>query len=344
MSELESWTSEKQSAYLYAIVARSEKDPKKKKLFSELAAAAENQAAMWEKKLKNTEKTPFFYRPDCRTKLVGWLLKYISPERLRFILSALKVRGMSVYSNSLTQQAYYHADTHLEQRHKGLNTAGNIRAAVFGVNDGLVSNVSLLLGVVGGNANHHIIVLSGVAGLLAGACSMAAGEYISMRSQKEFFEYQIALEKEELEFYPGEEAAELAIIYQARGIPKEEAKQLAEVIISNPDRALDTLAREELGLNPNELGSPVGAAVASFFAFAIGALIPLLPFLFGEFKWNLGTSIGLTAISLFSIGAILSLFTNKNALFSGLRMLLIGVLAGSLTYVIGWLIGAGIGI
>jgi VIT1/CCC1 family predicted Fe2+/Mn2+ transporter len=174
--------------------------------------------------------------------------------------------------------------------------------------------------------------------LLAGAFSMGSGEYISVRSQREMLEYQLALEKHELDTYPEEEAAELALIYTARGLPKDEAKKVADLLIQNPDKALDTLAREELGINPDDLVSPWGAAISSFVSFTLGALIPLLPFLFSHSHYNLFISIGLTAASLFVIGASLSLFTQRNPWWSGIRTLLIGIAAGSITYVTGaWL-------
>lgn len=338
MAILKNWQEEKRSAYLYRKVANREMDITRKKLFLDLANSADKQAAIWEEKIKETEKQQsFVYKPDIRTRIVGHLIQFFGVEPVRFILAAMKVRGMSVYS--ALQVGSHAASTHLESRHKGLNTAGNFRAAVFGVNDGLVSNMSLVLGVVGANADHHFILLSGIAGLLAGACSMAAGEYISMRSQREFFEYQVELEKEELELYPEEEAAELAYIYRARGVPADEAKKMANLIVSNPDRALDTLAREELGLNPNDLGSPIGAAVASFLAFAFGAFIPLIPLFIYSGNSALFYSIGLTGVALFVIGGTLSLFTNRSAILSSLRMLFIGALAGGLTFLIGKWIG-----
>lgn len=343
MSAMENWSEEKRSAYLYQIIAKQEQDAIHKKLFSELAVAANKQAHIWEYELKKSgQSVPSQYLPDIRTKFVGWLVHIFGTKRLRFILSAMKVRGMSVYLGEHVHEKLVTAVPQHENRHKSMTTAGNLRAAVFGVNDGLISNVSLILGVAGASANHYFIILSGIAGLLAGACSMAAGEYVSMRSQKEFFEYQIGLEKSELEEYPEEEALELALIYEARGLPKEEAERLANVIISNPEHALDTLAREELGLNPDELGSPWGAAISSFLSFGIGAIIPLIPFLLGDFAWNLVISICLTSVTLFVIGATLSLFTSSNALKSGLRMLLIGWMAGALTYGIGKLIGVSI--
>lgn len=333
MSALKNWGEEKQSAYLYRLVAAREKDPTRIKLFLELADSADKQALLWMRQLPEQVAD---YRPDFRTRLVGWMVRWFHIKQVRYILSAMKVRGMSVYAGVPNAHT---ATSHLESRHKGIGSAGNLRAAVFGVNDGLISNLSLLLGIVGANAPHDVIVLSGIAGLLAGACSMAAGEYISVRSQREFFEYQIQLEKEELDLYPEEEAAELACIYRARGLPKDEAKKLADYVISQPEKALDTLAREELGLNPAELGSPWGAAISSFISFALGALIPLAPFLLGHFVFNIGISIGLTALALIFIGAVLSLYTNRSAWMGSLRMLFIGFIAGTSTYMIGKLVG-----
>jgi len=207
----------------------------------------------------------------------------------------------------------------------------------------LVSNASLILGVAGASADAGIILLSGVAGLLAGAFSMAAGEYVSVRSQREMYEYQIGLERDELNAYPDEEAKELALIYEARGLGWDEAKHLADSMIADPERGLDTLAREELGLNPDELGSPFGAAAFSFLSFAAGALIPLLPFLFGRGPSTLIVSIALTGLSLFGVGSTLSLFTGRSALRGGVRMSLIGAAAGALTFTIGRLLGVSLG-
>jgi VIT1/CCC1 family predicted Fe2+/Mn2+ transporter len=160
-----------------------------------------------------------------------------------------------------------------------------------------------------------------------------------VRSQREVFEYQIAIEKNELEEYPEEEMQELSLIYQARGLPEEDADKLAKFMIDNPETGLDTLAREELGLNPDDLVSPYGAMISSFISFAIGALLPLIPFLMGNHPSNLYISIGITAFSLFVTGAILSLFTNRHPLFLGLRMLMIGSMAGGLTFIIGKTLG-----
>jgi VIT1/CCC1 family predicted Fe2+/Mn2+ transporter len=200
-----------------------------------------------------------------------------------------------------------------------------------------------MLGVAGANADNAAIVLTGVAGLIAGAFSMAAGEYVSVKSQREMYEYQIGLEREELDQYPDEEANELALIYAARGLSLDEAKRLADNMIADREHALDTLAREELGLNPAELGSPPGAAISSFVSFALGGAIPLAPFLYGSGNVALSATVGLTASALFVVGATLSLFTGRSALMSGLRMLAIGAMAGGVTYSIGKALGVGSG-
>lgn len=329
MEIYDNWWEEKRSAYLYSIMASSERNILHKKLFSDLQIAAEKQASIWEDRIKEKSmQLAVSFVPDLRTRIVASLVKLFGAERMHNILSAMKIRGMSVYTRY-----------HTEHKHTSMGATSNLRAAVFGVNDGLLSNMSLILGIVGANADHHFIILAGVAGLLAGASSMAAGEYISVRSQREVFEYQIAIEKQELEEYPEEEMEELSLIYQARNVPKPEADQLAKLMIENPETGLNTLAREELGLNPEDLVSPYGAMIASFVSFALGAAVPLLPFLFGSYSWNLLASISLTAVTLFSIGTIMSLFSNRNPILLGLRMLAIGLLAGGLTFFIGKLIG-----
>jgi VIT1/CCC1 family predicted Fe2+/Mn2+ transporter len=235
--------------------------------------------------------------------------------------------------------------TRIEQvgaRHRGVGSGGNLRAAVFGANDGLVSNTSLIMGVAGATAEPGFVLTAGVAGLLAGALSMAAGEYVSMRSQRELFEYQIGLEREELEKYPDEEAEELALIYQARGMPLDEARAVAHKLLQDPVHALDTLARKELGLNPDDLGSPWGAAIFSFLSFTAGAIIPLAPFMLPLGQPVL-VAAALAGAALFSVGASLSLFTGRGALKGGARMLLIGAGSGAVTYAIGSLLGVSLG-
>lgn len=339
MQELHSWKEERSSAYLYGVLAELEAGTPRQKLFSELGREAEQQAAHWaERAARAGHPVPARFAPTLRTRIVAALTRRHGPRAMRSVLAAMKVRGMSVYVGSDLGHAAPDPSTGMERRHRGLSSGGNLRAAVFGVNDGLVSNASLILGVAGASLEPGVVLLSGIAGLLAGAFSMAAGEYISVRSQREMYEYQIALERDELAEYPEEEASELALIYEARGLSPDESRRLADAMIADPARGLDALAREELGLNPDELGSPWGAAASSFVAFGLGALIPLLPYLLrahGALPW----SIGLSAVSLFGVGATLSLFTGRQALLGGLRMLLIGGCAGALTYGIGTLLG-----
>ncbi len=341
MHALDSWKEEKRSAYLYRIISDQESGTPRQLLFLELAKEADKQAELWAQELKkSSHPIPERYHPDLRARIVAWLVRRLGPHKIRTVLAAIKIRGLSVYAGR-------HPGGHpmpatlddVGASHRAGGTSGGLRAAVFGVNDGLVSITCLVMGVAGASSEYGVILLTGVSGLLAGAFSMSAGEYLSMRSQREMYEYQIGLERDELAQYPNEEAAELALIYQARGLDKEEARALAMRMISDPEMGLDTLTREELGLNPDELGSPWLAALSSFFAFIGGGMIPLLPYLLGLQHRPLLTSISLTGIALFCVGAALSLFTGRNALLGGIRMLLIGGTAGAVTYWIGDLIG-----
>ena len=337
MSGLESWREEMQSAWLYRQLADCEPDPRIAGLFRSLATAAERQAETWQPPGGGTAFTP-----SARAKLAARLARRLGPRRVRPMLAALKVRGLSAYDSRPTGHAMPTSVTQVERRHRGYG-GGNLRAAVFGVNDGLVSNASLIMGVAGASSGADAVVTAGVAGLLAGALSMAAGEYVSMRSQREMFEYQIGLERDELAEYPEEEAEELALIYAARGMDLEEARRMTRALVKNPDAALDALAREELGLNPDDLGSPWGAAAFSFLAFAAGALLPLAPFLLGlPLERAIVLAALVAGIALFGVGAALSLFTGRRALSGGLRMVLIGGGAGVVTWLIGSLLGAAI--
>lgn len=227
-----------------------------------------------------------------------------------------------------------------ERWHRRSARSGTLRAVIFGVSDGLVSNLSLVMGVAGAAAsNPSFILLAGVAGLLAGAFSMAAGEYISMQSQRELFERQIALERAEMEAMPEEEEAELAASYRSKGFTHDEAATIAHRIFENKDQALDMLVRDELGLDPDELGSPWGAAAGSFVAFGVGAVIPVIPFLFGGGPTLTALSLGLSLVALFVVGAAVSLLTGRSLIFSGVRQLAIGLGAAIVTYLIGTLIG-----
>lgn len=337
--QLDNWYHERESAWLYRRVAECEPEPRRSQLFASLALAAERQAARWEQSLGSV---PVF-SPAVRARIVAWLLRRIGPRALKPALAAMKLRGLSVYDHmSPPGHAMPTSVQQIGLRHRGLS-GGNLRAAVFGVNDGLVSNTSLIMGVAGAGASGEFILMGGVAGLLAGALSMAAGEYVSVRSQREMYEYQIGLERDELAEYPEEEAEELALIYAARGLSIERARELSQQMMANPTQALQTLAREELGLNPDDLGSPWGAAIFSFVSFSFGALLPLIPFL-GRVDGAaaLGITIAISAGALFAVGMAISLFTGRSAWRSAVRMVAIGVGAGAATWLIGRLLGVAI--
>ena len=344
MDSINSWREEKQSAWLYRALAKAEPDVRIAALFLSLADAAESQALTWaDTAARDGETLPASFEPSPRARVVASLARRIGPRRVRPALAALKVRGLSAYTAALSGHLLPTDLAQIGVGHKSVG-GGNLRAAIFGVNDGLVSNASLILGVVGASAATGTVLATGIAGLLAGALSMAAGEYVSVRSQRELFEYQIGLEADELKKYPEAEAEELALIYIARGMDPDQARTFARQLVSNPAQALDVLAREELGLNPDDLGSPVGAAVFSFCAFTVGALVPLLPFFMGsalpDAAW-IGT--GLAAAGLFATGSAMSLFTGRNPWLGGLRMLAIGAAAGATVFGIGALIGVEVG-
>lgn len=355
----DNWHHERESAWLYRQLAAAEPDPRKQQLFHSLAATAERQAVRWEK----LGATGRHFSPSLRARIVAALLGYFEPRQLKPALAALKLRGLSVYGGARILTPHPSAGdqgdtahpmptskegtghpmpTSVEQigaRHRRFS-GGNLRAAVFGINDGLVSNTSLIMGIAGAGAGSEFILTSGVAGLLAGALSMAAGEYVSVRSQREMYEYQIALERDELAAYPEEEAEELALIYNARGMPLQQARDAGRQLIADPEHALDTLSREELGLNPDDLGSPWGAASFSFVSFASGALLPLIPFITGASSLTVTAII--SAAALFAVGMTISLFTGRSAWWSGLRMVLIGAAAGITTWFIGSLLGVAV--
>ena len=227
----------------------------------------------------------------------------------------------------------------LEGRHRA--AGGNaLRAAVLGANDGLVSNLSLVMGVAGAELAGSSILVTGLAGLLAGAGSMALGEWLSVQSARELFQHQIEIEKAELEADPEEERRELELIYRAKGLDAEAAQQIAAQLIADPARAVNTLAMEELGVDPKELGGSAWvAAITSFILFAIGAVIPVIPYGLLEGQAALWTSVVASAFGLFGIGALITLMTGRSVWFSGLRQLLFGLVAAALTYGVGHLIG-----
>ncbi len=355
---------EKEGVALYLALAEAETNSERAELFKKLANAEERHCRRWAHLMESAGESVPRFKPSWRVGLLALLAKRFGTSYVLPVISGIEAGVEDEYagqadagrlpaeerSHRRTIQAMHDpigagagADAILgAERWHRTSYGGSLRAAVFGMNDGLVSNFSLVMGIAGANVDTDIILLAGVAGLLAGAFSMAAGEYVSVKSQRELYEQQIALEAQELEMSPDEEREELALIYQAKGIPADQADALAQHIISDPAQAIQTLAREELGLDPTSLGSPRGAAASSFVAFALGAFVPVGPYLLLGGNYAFLASASCAAAALFGAGVLISIFTGRNALFSGARMLGIGALAASATYGIGTLLGVSI--
>jgi len=235
-----------------------------------------------------------------------------------------------------------HGHSHSHEHHHRDVQGGAARAAVFGISDGLVSNVGLILGVAGADAAPSVVRVAGLAGLVAGAISMAAGEYNSMRVQAELLQRELDMEARELRRNPHHETAELAHIYQSRGMPPDQARVLAETMMSDPERALEAHAREELGIDPNELGSPLHAAVSSFLAFAAGALVPLLPWLFGGGDAAMVASLVGALVAAVVVGVVVASFTDRSRVRTVARQVAFTVIPAAVTYAIGSAVGVGV--
>jgi vacuolar iron transporter family protein len=219
---------------------------------------------------------------------------------------------------------------------------GGARAAIFGVSDGLVTNVSLVLGIAGASPGGTIVRLAGVAGLVAGSFSMAAGEYLSMTAQRELLERELDVERKALSRSPEGEANELRGMYVQRGIDPAVARDMVDQVMMDPELALETHAREELGINPQQLGSPVQAAAASFFTFALGAFIPLVPWLYAKGNPAIISSVILGAVASIMVGVVLATFTERPVVRSALRQLAVTAIAAAVTYGVGRAIGTGL--
>lgn len=349
------------SAFLYRRLAELEDDGGLAEVYRRLAATEERHAELWRRKLEEAgDGAPLGV--SRRARLLGWLAGRVGTGAVVPLLAAEERRDRFMYDHqpeaagtSLPHDERSHARVlgalagrrglsggaiaRLEGRHSAVG--GNaLRAAVLGANDGLVSNLSLVMGVAGATAAGRPVLIAGLAGLLAGALSMALGEWLSVQSSRELYEEEIATEREEIAELPGEEEEELTLIYQAKGIPEAMARQLAAHIMSDPESALDTLAREELGVDPATLGGSAWAAAgASFLLFSLGALVPVLPFLATAGYPALWWSLGLSAGALFGVGAAITLVTGKSVLRSGLRQVGFGLAAAAVTYGLGALLG-----
>ncbi|MBI1886321.1 MAG: VIT1/CCC1 transporter family protein [Chloroflexi bacterium] len=352
---------------IYRMLAEAEPDAERRAIFERLASVEARHAGIWRQKLRDAGVEPREHGPSLRVRVVGFLARRFGVSSVLSIVRGMEAGAYAAYmaqdhtARAIAPDEREHGRT-LDRLRRGemapsavitaretwhrTGGGGTLRASIFGVSDGLVSNTSLVMGFAGARAEGNVVLLAGIAGLLAGAFSMAVGEYSSMRAQRELFERQIQLEKDELEAAPEEEEQELTLIYQAKGMPEEEARSIAARLMGNPEAALETLVREELGLDPSALGSPWGASIGSFLAFAVGALVPVIPYFFGASASApfVIASGGLSAVALFAVGASLSLFTGRSALASGLRQLALGAAAAALTFGLGRLIGVSTGV
>ncbi len=361
----EFYIDEMNSATIYDALAQTAKDERISEVYRRMAEVERKHARKWEGLYSEDGAQMPPFRPALRTRIMIWLAKRFGPDAVLTGLQAMEKDGAGAYkahggvgdfaSDEQTHSIVLNqlrrtmrggipgaVVAQLEGRHR--STGGNaLRAAVLGANDGLVSNLSLVMGVAGATMDNRGILIAGLAGLLAGAFSMALGEWLSVQSSRELYSHQIKIEAEEIEQAPEEEAEELALVYESRGLDKEQAHIMAVKILADKDNALDTLAREELGIDPDELGgSAWEAAITSFVLFAVGAIVPVISFTFMTGTEAIIASIAFSAAGLFLIGAAITLFTGRSVLYSGLRMVIFGLLAAAITFGIGRLIGVSI--
>lgn len=362
------YAEEMASASIYETLAAREQDARLAEVFRRIAATEQQHAAHWSEKIVAAGGQAPAFHPTWRQRTMKWVAGRFGAAMVLPTMQAMENAGSTGYTQqSATEGAPTKAMANQERSHSRLltqisktamrggmegsalatlegrhrSTGGNaLRAAVLGANDGLVSNLSLVMGVAGAITDSRTVLITGLAGLLAGAISMALGEWLSVQSSRELYGHQIAIESGEIADAPEEEAEELALIYEARGLPREQAVSLANGILANPESALDTLAREELGVDPQELGgSAWEAALTSFLLFALGAILPVSPFFFLTGLAAVAASIALSMVGLFALGAVITLFTGRSVGFSGMRMVLFGLAAAAITYGVGRLIG-----
>lgn len=353
------------AAFQYRVLAGLESQSQLAELYERLAATEERHASFWEDKLRAAGQPVPSRTPTRRARILAWSARRLGRGVLSSTLTTEEQTGQYMYDDqpetdgtSMRADERSHARmlrtitggggveggalARLEGRHRAIG--GNaLRAAVLGANDGIVSNLALVMGVAGADISHQAVLIAGFAGLLAGASSMALGEWLSVQSSRELYQRQIDIEASEIAEFPEEEEEELALIYQAKGLPEAQSRQLAARIMADHGTALDTLSREELGIDPDELGgSPWEAATASFFLFALGAIIPVLPFLFTSGAAAVITSLSLASLALFGTGAGITLVTGRGPRRSGLRQAVLGLAAAGLTYGTGSLLGVAI--
>jgi len=348
---------------VYRALAAAQSDPERTALFGRLADDERRHAGHWESRLREAGVDPGPASPGQRARILCRLANDFGDTVVVPIMrdrETLSTEAYSGESDELARDEETHARAlatvvgeargepigrALARLQRGRAAGGNaLRAAVLGVNDGLVSNASLVMGVAGAGVASNDILLTGIAGLIAGACSMAMGEWVSVQSSRELSARELAVERDHIRTDAEVERAELALVYEQKGLHPREAGQLAERLMADPATALDTHAREELGIDPDELGgSPWVAAGTSFALFVLGAIVPILPFVFLSGHTAVGVALALSALGLFGIGAAITLLTGRGPLFSGLRQLGFGAAAFAVTYAVGALFGTAVG-
>lgn len=354
------------AAAIYTALAEAEADAGRRTLFEHLAADERGHAAHWEGRLRAVGADPGPSDPSQRAAVLCRLAGQFGDTVVVPIMRDREVLSTEAYAEGGDDDAWLAADERehavalralvgdtrgepvgraLGRLQRGRSDGGNaLRAAVLGVNDGLVSNLSLVMGVAGAGVASSDILLTGIAGLVAGACSMAMGEWISVQSSRELHEHELAVESAHIAAEPGREEAELALVYEQKGLHPRQAQDVAEALMADATTALDTHAREELGIDPDELGgSPWVAAGTSFALFVVGAIIPVLPFVFLEGNVAAATALAAAVVGLFLIGAAITLLTGRSVLRSGLRQLAFGIGAAVVTYGVGALFGVAVG-
>lgn len=356
--------SELDGAALYRAIAEAEPDAARRAVLMELSRAESRHAALWREKLRAAGAPEPRFSLSLRTRLLALLARRFGPRFVMPSLAAAEYADRDKYATqadavSLSADERGHASVvnalatgtarpaasigtdiaRAEPWHR--NASGNdLRAAVLGANDGLVSNFCLIIGIAGAGVASRTVLLSGIAGLVAGACSMALGEWLSVTNARELARTQIAREAEEIEQTPQAEQHELALIYQAKGLPQAEAQRIAADLMQDKQGALDALTREELGIDPAELGgNPWSAAATSFLLFAVGACVPLLPFIWTSGPRVVGFCVAASAAALAAIGGLTSLFNGRSPAFSAARQVVFGCVAAAVTYGIGRLLG-----
>ena len=357
---------ERNSSMVYHAIAEFEKNPQIAEVYRRLGNTEDGHAKIWAEKISAEGGAVPEFKPRIRSYLLIWIARRFGPSAVLPSLISAEQTGVSGYSGQaetrsmqatelahgrILQAVQQSAEggvqgatlAQLEGRHR--SAGGNaLRAAVLGANDGLVSNFSLVMGVAGAAMNNTLVLVTGIAGLLAGSISMALGEWISVTSSRELYTHQIEIETEEIEAAPEEEREELALIYQARGLDEATAEVLSKKVMADSATAVQTMVRDELGIDPTELGgSAWEAAITSWLLFSAGALLPILPFIFLRGMNAVMLSIAFSAIGLFVIGAAITLFTGRNLLQSGFRQVLFGLAAAAVTYSIGRILGVSIG-